>query len=99
MDKLTEQQPENTRHSLLYWVLRIAVGVNLIWYGLEFVINLTDKLLTSSEPITWQRIILGTSYNWDSFWRVRIFGLVFGIICSVAGWGLELYWQRKKGEN
>jgi hypothetical protein len=99
MDKLTEQQPRNAGHTLLYWILRIAIGANLIWYGCEVVINLTDKLLTSSEPITWQCIILARSYNWDSFLRARIFGLVFGIICSFAAWGLELYWYRKKGED
>jgi hypothetical protein len=99
MDKLAEQQQENTHHSLLYWILRIAVGFNLFWYGSEVVLNLISMLRTSSDPITWQSIILGTSYNWDSFLRVRIFALVIGIIGSFVAWALELYWYRKKGED
>jgi hypothetical protein len=95
MDKITEQQPKSSRQSLLYWILRIAVGFNLLWYGSEVVFNLISILRTSSEPVTWQNIILATSYNWDSFLRVRIFALGLGIIGSFAGWGWELYRQKK----
>ena len=99
MEKLTEQESEIIHHSLSYWILQITVKFNLVWYVSEIIFNLISDLRSGDELITWQSILLGTSYNWSSFLNARIFMLVIGIVGAVAAWRLEPYWLRKGDGN
>jgi hypothetical protein len=91
---LSNQQSETIRHSLLYWILRIAIGVNLSFYLCEIVIKLIYELLYPEGPISLQNIFLGTSKNWALFVNVRIFMLAIGLLGAVIAWRVEPYWRR-----
>lgn len=98
MDKTTEQT-KTVYHPLSYWILQITVKFNLVWYLCEVIFSLISNLRSPDKSITWQSILLGTSYNWTSFFNARIFMLVIGFIGAVAAWKLEPYWLRKSNEK
>jgi hypothetical protein len=95
MDEITEQQPKNHHQSLLYWILRFVIGANLGWYFFDVVIYLIRNLNDPEETITLQSILLGNSENWSYFLNVRILGSAIFLIGAIAGWGWELYRQKK----
>lgn len=94
MDNLTEQEPQITHRSLVYWLL-ITVKANVLMYLCLLVFNLISDLRSPDEVLTWQSIVLATVPNWHSFLNTCLFVALSDLIVAIAAWRLEIYWKKK----
>ncbi len=89
MDKIKEKKPKSLLLLFLVWI----VAFMLLEYVMDVSLNFISDI-QNGEIITLSSFFLGTSYNWESFWRVKINTIPFGIALAIVGWLYVRYIQR-----